>query len=195
MSESSCCQFAGIFCAVPTARIAAMSALRAAPKAVFDLAKGLVTRFGRRGHGGGEPAVLNVREQVAGGRVFADAVGAECGSQGFDVGRARERADRFAAQVVDRACGRAGNAHRVLAAAMGVTFQARTPAIRLESLADAVRVHTGGGRITARHVVADRTVPVLQRLWRRDLMNLLPHRPKPDGEIARFWAASRGSST
>ncbi|MEU0532310.1 FAD-dependent oxidoreductase [Amycolatopsis tolypomycina] len=49
--------------------------------------------------------------------------------------------------------GKAGQTHRALAAARGVTFRPRTAVTRLESLDDAVRVHTGSGSLLARHVV------------------------------------------
>jgi monomeric sarcosine oxidase len=69
--------------------------------------------------------------------------------------------------------GRAGQTHRALAAAMGVTFRPRTQAVHIESLADAVRVHTGdGGWIVARHAVvaagawSDAVLADLGQTWR-----------------------------
>ncbi|QKV97067.1 FAD-dependent oxidoreductase [Streptomyces sp. NA02950] len=50
--------------------------------------------------------------------------------------------------------GKAGQTHRALAAALGVTFRPRTRAVRIETLTDAVRVHTDdGGSVVARDVV------------------------------------------
>lgn len=50
--------------------------------------------------------------------------------------------------------GKAGQVHRALAAARGVTFRDNTAAVKLESLDDAVRVHLATGTsITAEHVV------------------------------------------